>query len=34
MINDKGEILDFVITQADVDHKQPLKGREHTQTLI
>ena len=25
MINDKGEILDFVITQANVDDREPLK---------
>jgi len=25
MVNDKGEILDFIITQASVDHRYPLK---------
>ena len=26
VINDKGEVLDFVITQADVDDREPLKN--------
>jgi hypothetical protein len=34
VINDRGEIFDFVITQANVDDREPLKNRQFHEKLF
>jgi len=34
IINDKGEILNFVITQGNIDDRQPLYSKEFTQSIF